>query len=178
MIPISTLFFSASLSLSIFPINLLLLFVSAPLPPSRCPPTWPRCFVSVLFSLTVSVARLLCILRERTVCLPSPNPQPLHNYCRPWRCTGRLTPRIKLAWALTGPSRLQLFIDSEQAVAWTVPPAAMTPQSLSKPCVARETGLLLSSEGEGVLCTIIPMQKCVYKGPNWTHTRTNANTDT
>lgn len=59
---------------------------------SLCPPSWPRCFVSMLFSLTVSVARLLCIPRERTLCLPSPNPRPLHNYGRPWRCTGRLTP--------------------------------------------------------------------------------------
>lgn len=37
--------------------------------------------------------RLLCILSERTVCLPSPNPQPLHNYGRPWRCADKLTPR-------------------------------------------------------------------------------------
>lgn len=37
--------------------------------------------------------RLLCILRERTMCLPSPNPQPLHNYGRPWRCADHLTPR-------------------------------------------------------------------------------------
>lgn len=85
-------------SLSIFPINLLLLFCLclAPLlpsaPPHLCPPTWPRCFVSGPFSLTVSMARLLCILAERTACLPSPNPRPLHNYRRPWRRTGRLTP--------------------------------------------------------------------------------------
>lgn len=37
--------------------------------------------------------RLLCILGERTMCLPSPNPQPLHNYGRPWRCADQLTPR-------------------------------------------------------------------------------------
>lgn len=86
------LFILLSLAVYLLPLTFSRFFVSLPPPPLPCPPTWPRCFVSVLFSLTVSVARLLCILGERTVCLPSPNPRPLHNYGRPWQCTGRLTP--------------------------------------------------------------------------------------
>lgn len=78
-----------SFSLSSFAVNLLLPFV---LLLSLRPPAWPCCFVSMLFSLTVIMARLLCILREKRVCLPSANPQPLHNYGWPWQCTGWLTP--------------------------------------------------------------------------------------
>lgn len=82
----TSLSFSFSLS---FPLTFSCFVSRSPLP--LCPPTWPRCFVSTLFSLTVSVAWLLCILRERTACLPSPNPRPLHNYGRPWQCTGQIT---------------------------------------------------------------------------------------
>lgn len=72
----------------VFAINLLLPFV---LLLSLCPPTWLHCFVSMLSSLTVIMARLLCILGEKRVCLLSANPQPLHNYGWPWQCTGWLT---------------------------------------------------------------------------------------
>lgn len=62
--------------------------VSTPFPH---PPAWPCRFVSVLFSLTVITALLLCILRERTMCLPGANPRPLHNCGWPCQCTGQLT---------------------------------------------------------------------------------------
>lgn len=109
--------------------------------PSLCPPTWSR-FVSVLFSLTVTVSRLLCILRERTVCLPIPNPRPLHNYGRPWQCTGQLTPAS--SWRVRWQARRGSHSLSILSRQWHgQSPLPLWPVVFIKPSVAQETGLLL-----------------------------------
>lgn len=76
--------------------------------------------------------RLLCILSESTMCLPSPNPRPLHNYGRPWQCTGQLTPGVSVDRPVEPPTLYWFWTGR----GWMVPSATVNHrlyQSLHSP---------------------------------------------
>lgn len=132
-------------------------FLSPSGSPSLCPPNWPRCFVSALFPLTGSWCDCFVFsVRGQCVYLAQ-----ILDLFITMADLGSAQANSPQAWVLTGPLRLPLFIDSEQAEARMVPPATVT-HSLYRALCKPERLDSCSSLKAMERFIIISMQTCAY----------------
>ena len=169
MIPILTIFLSASLSLSIFPINLLLLFVSAPLPPplavlqpglvvlSACSfhwqLAWHGCFVFSGRGQCVYLAQILNLFITTADLGGAQADSPRASSWRErWQARRGSSSLSILSRQWHGQSRL---------LPW--------PRSLyQNPAWRERLDCCSPLKARGCFAPSFPCKR-VYKGPNWTH---------